>query len=383
MIGHEYAIIGRMFRLTALVLLLLFPASLLADPPKRGLSAHDVIAGLTSHEPAVRDRATRALKRLDGAEAQALGREILRAGEYEARVVLDRVSAAGAPQSATIAIVVLEHTSAEVRTAAFDMIGSLTFEAMDKLAEVGFTPGQRRALRNVIEDPTFMRDYCLAAAADGGDPERLLRVVVFLDRTFGPRGWCLVIHSLLSLMETEDNKPAAEAEANPQEGPDSPPQKDPADADDPDSDEELRQTARQADRLRASARDAIEAILLLNIGTEFNYVPRGLPETRARAMERMRERLTQLESQPVETMRGEYKGSRYGDYLQSLFNHDVAEIRAAAYLRLRWMKGEELALTGEEYAKSVDEFMGMSRREVAGLRRDLRMWWAEFRARMG
>jgi hypothetical protein len=356
-----------MFRLCALVLLLLFPALCLAEP-RREMSAAELMEALTSPEPAVRDRANRALSRLNNETATGLAREVLRANEYEARLVLGSVRALSSVDGGRIALTALGHRSEGARLAALRVLGSLSFAELDALVSEGLSVAERRAVRDAVGGTAFMLAYCIEAASSGGDPEYLVRMVVFLDRVYGPEGWCMIVRSLVTLLETE----AVEAE-------------EPDDADNPEPEagpqSVSRTLARQSASVRRAAREAIESILLTNIGTEFNYVPRGLPETRRRAIEQMRDRIEQLETKPVQTMQGEYKGSRYGDYLQSLFSHDVADIRAAAYLRMRWMKGEELPLAGEDYAKAVDEFLGLSRREISALRRELRTWWADFRTK--
>jgi hypothetical protein len=130
---------------------------------------------------------------------------------------------------------------------------------------------------------------------------------------------------------------------------------------------------------REAAQVMFRAIWIADL-TQFNYVVESGYASRATAVQRINKCLDEMEARTIEFGEQKYAGMRSGDYLMDLWSSDVADVKAASYLRLKAMAGEKLALFGEDYVKAVSELNGLNRRQLAELRKNLKAWWAHYRA---
>jgi hypothetical protein len=185
--------------------------------------------------------------------------------------------------------------------------------------------------------------------------ERGLHLAILADCYFGAPGLTGLLRALGRLMV--GTEPAADGDAA-----------------------ATKEARAQQERLRRQSAAMFEAIWVGAPGAQFNYVPNAPLEDRRRAVERLNARLTEMENREHEIGASKVRGVRLGDYLIGLFASDVNEVVAAAYLRLQWWRGDEVAIEGANYGAHVERINAMGRRDRLALRAELRRWWETYRA---
>lgn len=337
------------------------PAHVDAQPADElaGMSGMEILDGLTSQDPGIRDRAKQELPLMGEAAAQSLGREILRAGVREAQIALQYLGNAACANAVHAALAGLEDEEYEVRSAGMDALVQLspkhTFEAGDK----PFKPEYKQAIRKLINDSEYIEDLCGSVTRDREGKLRqpvtqALRLMTLMDHLFGDDGMSLV---LLRVGEIMLGEPL-------------------------DNDDTATQTDRNEDeRLRRAAAMWCQAIWITDPAIAFNYSPVAPYEERKKAIGNLREKLKELGETDISSFRKEYgKVKRFGDYLLYVPNGDyVNETKIAAYIRLQWWRGKEVPVEGEGYSEAVEGITTMRRREKSTLYRKLAEWWLKRR----
>lgn len=358
----------RMLRL-ALILLLL-PVTLAQAQPERerlvGIS--DLCDSLLSADAALRDRAIIELGLLTAPRAEELGRELLTRPALEACKALGLIGTSTGPFIGACAAACLDSNDAALRNAALQVLLDAPLGAMRRGGEA-FIRGKRlERLKTMLTDAESLRPICESLPEVKELPrapvERSLRLAILADRHLGSPGFIGLLRALAQLMVGhEEAVPKAEAEGAEPEA----------------NAAEDAQVAAQAERLRRQAAALFEAIWIAPPGAQFNYVPGAPLADRSAAVARLSARLAEMEIREVSLGSSKFRGVRLGDYLLEVLASDVTDIAAAGYLRLRWWKGEELPLEGDDYSRTVDELNAMGKRERAQLRNDLRRWWESWR----
>lgn len=343
----------------ALAGLLLFALSALhhAQPAAVEMTAAQVIDGLLSQDAGQKDRAATELAGISTKTAEEMGTELLRLGVREAQTVLGEIALANTANASVVALAALESEHLEIRSAGLDVFTRVSAAAASGAAEKGLNAKRIEALRKLLDGGQYLKKFCEGVRAEtgkgaNGPVEEAMRLVVFLDRKLGVRGWTLLLRHCAELMQGhapgEDVSPAA---------------------------------ALQAEKLRRGAALTFEAIWVADPATQFNFHPTASYDDRVKAITKVKRVLDEFEKREVELGDKKFTGLRYGDYLWELFSSDVTETRSAAYLRFKWWRGDEGPIIGEGYPEAVDRLNAMGRREVSQLRRELRNWWQDYRAR--
>jgi hypothetical protein len=318
------------------------------------MSAFMIAEALTSPRAAMRDRGAAELPLMDADTARALGTEIVRRGVRESEVCLRAVAQSDCVNGAIVACVALDARDMEVRTAALDALIRLhprhIREDCDKLLRPRVP-----VISKLITEEGYARQ--LAEAVKTGEKgllekpvERALCLMALLDRHLGADAMPLLMNAFADHMLGDEGE------------------------------EKLGAVVRLiGERLRRGAAAWLEALWVADAAVQFNYSAAAPFKDRQDSVNRLRTKLKQMQQREI-TLAGEkYTGMRYGDYLAELFGSDVSETRAAAYLRTRWWRGDEVIVTGEGYAEAVDTLNAMNNRELMRVRRDLYRWWHEYR----
>lgn len=378
-------IVGIQILFVACTLLALAVSSVDADPksPRREpWSAMQIAEGLLSRDGGRIERASTELDLCTEETGKAFGKEIQSHGIREAQVLLRAVGRAQTRHALIAAIVALESEHVQVQVAAFDAMLDAPLESVKESGDKHLT-GRRRA--NLLAQVTTAER--LAPVCDGlssqkatlvdSELEEALRICIVADRYFGAAGFLGLLRGLAQIMLGERVRELP-ADKDADQDADKDGVKEAGDSEKKKLESEVRR--RQGDRRRRAAAKMFRAVWVADL-SEFNYQSTAKWESRNKSVGRIRKRLLELERVTVRLGDTEYLGTRYGDHLMGLFGTDVSEDRAAAFQRLRALSGQDTPVTGEDYAEAVDKLNAMSHRHRRKLRRELRTWWAGYRAR--
>ncbi|KAA0216863.1 hypothetical protein EDM80_03735 [bacterium] len=381
--------------LITLLLLLLWPAyHCQADPRGQpsdaaaAAAAADIADALLSRDAALYDRGMSELQSAHGKVCEALGREIVARGVRESESLLASVAVSRAPNALIAAMVALESDSREVQNAAVDALLDAPFSVAAQCGDQYLTARRRTRLLDMLTSPKEIAQRCNAMRRNAGgeiveSPQLALNLANLADRFFGAAGFAAALRGIAAVMLGSDV-------AYPEQVGDAPsprPGESKEDFERRRKEHEAAQAAydakvavfEQDKRTRAAAAALFSSIWIADL-TQFNYVVDSNFRARERAVHSIHKALDSMEKQQIELEGRRYSGMRCGDYLMSLWSADVADVKAAAYLRLRAMSGERVALFGEGYAEAVNKHNGLNRRELAELRRNLKAWWTKYRA---
>jgi hypothetical protein len=352
-----------LFAIVALIALATVPlaqAPLAGKPRAQDMNPTQIINGLLSSDPGVKDRATIELNGMTAETAEKLGTELTRYGVRECQVVLNALANANTMHSCLAALCVLESGQYAVRAGGLDVVTRVTPLVAAQAAQKGLNARRVEALQKLLEDGHYMKAYCEgvdpSASALTGPVEETLRLVIFLDGKLGARGLSLLLRTCADMMlgdREKDDDPATVKE--------------------------------QALRLRRSAALVFEVVWVADPAKEFNYIPAAPYAEREKVVGEIRAKIEHNERAEVRYGETAFIGERYGDYLMGIaLNVDrITEARAAAVLRLQWWRGEKVVIVGEGYAEAVDKFSGSGNRPRAMLLRELKKWWIEYRTQSG
>lgn len=377
--------------LLAFMLLPLLRAPVLAQPErgaKRAASAAQIADALVSRDPAAHNRG---LDELEAAEAQTcedLGEEINRRGVREAETILSAVGQCQTSNSLIAAFVALENESRDVRNAAVDALLLVPFGVAAKCGDDFLKGPRRQRLFEILTKSDELAQRCDAVRFnfDGtvdNDPRIGINLALLADRFFGAAGFSGTLRGLARVMAGTDVPFPMDIGPRPIRRPGE------AQAAFAKRDREWESRKAERDRKleefnialrrRQAAEMMFRAIWVADL-TQFNYVVAAGFKDRQLATERILKRLDAMEAQVVQVGEREYRGVRSGDHFMELWGSDVAEFKACAYLRMRAMSGEAVAIYGEGYGLAVTEHNTLSRRQLADLRKNLKAWWAVYRA---
>lgn len=377
------------------LLILLWPAyHCQADPRGQpsdaaaAAAAADIADALLSRDAALYDRGMSELQSAHGKVCEALGREIVARGVRESESLLASVAVSRAPNALIAAMVALESDSREVQNAAVDALLDAPFSVAAQCGDQYLTAKRRTRLLEMLTSPKEIAQRCNAMRRNTGgeiveSPQLALNLANLADRFFGSAGFNAGLRGIAAVMLGSDV-------AYPEQVVPPPP------ARPGESTQEIERRQKeyavalaayeakvavfeQDKRTRAAAAALFSSIWIADL-TQFNYVVDSNFRARERAVQSIYRALDNMEKQQVELDGRKYNGMRCGDYLMSLWSADVADVKAAAYLRLRAMSGENVALFGEGYAQAVAEHNSLNRRELAELRKKLKAWWTKYRA---
>ncbi len=377
------------------LLILLWPAyHCQADPRGQpsdaaaAAAAADIADALLSRDAALYDRGMSELQSAHGKVCEALGREIVARGVRESESLLASVAVSRAPNALIAAMVALESDSREVQNAAVDALLDAPFSVAAQCGDQYLTAKRRTRLLEMLTSPKEIAQRCNAMRRNTGgeiveSPQLALNLANLADRFFGSAGFNAGLRGIAAVMLGSDV-------AYPEQVVPPPP------ARPGESTQEIERRQKeyavalaayeakvavfeQDKRTRAAAAALFSSIWIADL-TQFNYVVDSNFRARERAVQSIYRALDNMEKQQVELEGRKYNGMRCGDYLMSLWSADVADVKAAAYLRLRAMSGENVALFGEGYAQAVAEHNSLNRRELAELRKKLKAWWTKYRA---
>lgn len=377
------------------LLILLWPAyHCQADPRGQpsdaaaAAAAADIADALLSRDAALYDRGMSELQSAHGKVCEALGREIVARGVRESESLLASVAVSRAPNALIAAMVALESDSHEVQNAAVDALLDAPFSVAAQCGDQYLTAKRRTRLLEMLTSPKEIAQRCNAMRRNTGgeiveSPQLALNLANLADRFFGSAGFNAGLRGIAAVMLGSDV-------AYPEQVVPPPP------ARPGESTQEIERRQKeyavalaayeakvavfeQDKRTRAAAAALFSSIWIADL-TQFNYVVDSNFRARERAVQSIYRALDNMEKQQVELDGRKYNGMRCGDYLMSLWSADVADVKAAAYLRLRAMSGENVALFGEGYAQAVAEHNSLNRRELAELRKKLKAWWTKYRA---
>jgi hypothetical protein len=334
----------------ALTLVLLFAGAVHAQRPVE-FSPSRVLDGLLSPDAGLRDRANMELRNIDAESAERVGVELLRYGVRDSQLVLAAIPALQSANACIVAVYALDSKEFEVRACALDVVTSAKPEHAAHAEKHALNARRAEALRRLIEDIRYTRRLCEGLHETRPPVEEAMRLMIVVDRQLGARGLSVMLRHCAELMLGEE---ALEDGAN-------------------------GHALKHAEQLRRAAALLLEAICIFAPATQLDYHAAHGYEHRERAVQRLRRMAEELEARELELGGARFRGARYGDYLQDLFSHDVMETRVAAYLRLKWWRGEEVVISGEGYAEAVDHFNALGRRELAAQRREIRQWWEAYR----
>lgn len=361
----------------AILLLVLTAMSLV--PPVRGraqdaadtsLGAVAICDGLLSSDASQRDRSALELNLINTRRAEELGREVLRRPGPEARQILESVGEATGDHAIIAAVLALESEQADVRRAAFEAMVEAPLAAVRRCGPTHLKAKRRSNLQEMLSSQAALKPVCEGIPEEDGMPRASaqlgMRLAIMADCHFGSAGFLALLRTLGVMMVGSD----AQADQ-------------PAEAGDDAAGQKSQEARAQAERLRRQAAALFESIWLSAPGAQFNFVANAPIVERRQSVARLNARLDEMATREVELVEGKARGVRLGDYLISLFNSDVSETVAAAYLRLQWWKGEKVPVEGEEYGGHVERIGALGRRERLALRAELRRWWETYRGETG
>ncbi len=375
--------------LALLLAVLQMPAEAAPDrTEKRAMSAVQIADALVSRDPAFYNTGTDELLAADAATCEDLGEEINRRGVREAETILAAVGQCQTPNTLIAAFVALESEEREVRNAAVDAMLIVPFSVSAKCGDEFLKGTRRQRLFEILTTPSELALRCDAVRLkfDGNvddDPRIAINLALLADRFFGAAGFTGTLRGLAKVMIGSDVAYPNEIGPEPTKL-----------AGEPDpifnkryriwaADNAVRERKMEdfsiALRRRQSAEMMFKAIWVADL-TQFNYVVAAGYRERESAVARIAKRLATMDAQTVQLGERNYRGMRSGDHLMDLWTSDVAEFKAAAYLRMRAMAGEPVALQGKSYIEAVSELNNLSRRQLADLRKNLKTWWTQYRA---
>ena len=355
---------------------------------KRAMSAAQIADALVSRDPAFYNTGTDELLAADAATCEDLGEEIVRRGVREAETILAAVGQCQTPNTLIAAFVALESDEREVRNAAVDAMLIVPFSISARCGDDFLKGPRKQRLFEILTTPGELALRCDATRLrhDGSvddDPRIAVNLALLADRFFGASGFTGALRGLSKVMIGTDVAYPDEIGPEPTKLAGEP---------EPIFNRRYRVWAAEnavrerkmedfsiALRRRQAAEMMFKAIWVADL-TQFNYVVAAGYRDREVAVTRINKRLDAMEVQPVQLAERNYRGVRSGDYLMELWASDVAEFKAAAYLRMRAMSGEPLPLHGQGYVEAVGEFNALSRRQLADLRKTLKTWWTQYRA---
>jgi len=347
------------------------------DAPARGMNAAALCDLLLAGEAGQRDRAMMELNVLTERSAEELGREILARPVLEGRRLLGCIGRASGDNAIIAAFVCLDSRQPELRTVVLDTLLDAPLLALRKAGDAWLKAGRRTVFRSMLADKDALKRLCESLPEESGQPqapvERTLRLAILADRYYGAEGFLSLMGTLADLMAGEPEPPAEPArrpEAKPGE-----------------KTEDKAAVARaRAEKLRRQAASLFEAIWIVAPGAQFNYLANAPIEERQKATGRIHALLNQMRGREIQLGSRRFKGTRLGDYLLGFgdarmgqFGHEVLDFVAAAYMRLRWWKGDNLPVEGERYAKAVQEWAEMGRRQRGRTRAEIQRWWETYR----
>ena len=327
------------------------------EPSVKGMSAIDIAEALTSPTHSVRERGAKELALMDAETARELGSEIQRLGVREAEICLKAIGRADFDNAAQTLCVVLDSREYELRAAALDaLIGmhpSKVADNCDKLLRA-----RKAILRKMITDDDYLKH--LAEGVKTGEKgilvkpvERAMALMILYDRHFGVEAMSMVLGRFAGFLLGEED--AAKL---------SPVQR------------------YLGERRRRGAATWLETIWIVDPAIQFNYSPTAPYKDRQAAVARLSAKLEEMQKAEFSSKRDRtatLTGMRYGDYLTDLYNSDLSEHEAAAYLRVQWWSGEDVEIAGDGYAEAVDTFNAMSSRQKRRRRAPLYKFWYDYR----
>jgi hypothetical protein len=378
-----------MKRLLILALLLL-PA--LRTPvlaaPDNAPSAAQIADALISRDLAAYNRGMEELQAADAPTCEALGAEINRRGVRESDMILTAIGHCQTPNALIAAFVALENESRDVRNLALDAMLVVPFSVSARCGEDYLKGARRQRLFEILttSEELALRCDAVRLSPDGGvdnDPRIAINLALLADRFYGAAGFTGALRGLARVMIGTDVPYPDDAGPKPVRKPGEPL------AAFNKRDRQWAELQAERDRKladfdvalrrRKAAEMLFRAIWVFDL-TQFNYVVVSNYSDREAAVTRVLKRLDAMEAQTVELGERQFRGMRSGDHLMELWTSDVAEFKAAGYIRLRAMAGEAVDLHGEGYSQAVAEFNGLSRRQLADLRKSLKAWWTQYRA---
>jgi hypothetical protein len=355
---------------------------------KRAMSATQIADALVSRDPAFYDCGIQELLAADAATCESLGAEVNQRGVREAETILAAVGQCQTPNTLIAAFVALESDTSEVRSAAVDAMLIVPFSVSMRCGEE-FLKGQRRQrLFEILTLPGELALRCDAVRLknDGSiddDPRTAINLALLADRFFGAPGFTGTLRGLAKVMVGSDVAYPDEIGPKPIRLPGEPDaafnKRDRIWSANNAVRERKMEDFSIALRRRQAAEMIFRAIWVADL-TQFNFVVAAGYRERDAAVTRVIKRLDAMDSQAVQLGDRNFRGMRCGDYLMELWTSDVTEFKASSYLRMRAMAGEQIALHGKGYIDAVSELNGLSRRQLADLRKNLKVWWTQYRA---
>ncbi len=355
--------------------------------PVNSPSAAQIADALISRDLAAYNRGMEELQAADAATCEALGAEINRRGVREADTILTAVGHCQTPNALIAAFVALENDSRDVRNLALDAMLVVPFSVSARCGEDYLKGARRQRLFEILttSDELALRCDAVRLNPDGGvdsDPRVAINLALLADRFYGAAGFTGTLRGLARVMVGSDVPFPADAGARPERKPGEPlasfNKRDRQWAElQAERDRKLAEF-NAALRRRQAAEMLFRSIWVADL-TQFNYVVVSSYGDREAAVNRMLKRLENMEAQPVELGERTFRGMRSGEHLMELWTSDVAEFKAAGYIRMRAMAGEAVDLHGKGYSQAVAEFNGLSRRQLAELRKTLKAWWTQYR----
>ena len=323
------------------------------DAPPTAMSVPAILEGLQSGDPALRDRAHTELELLDAERAAQLGAEVLRSGCNEALVVLAAVGATRNQHAMAAAVIALESETEDVRLAALDAMLDAPVEVISAACDTHLKDKRRSALQQLTTSAESVAHLCDASS---DNPGRCMRLLVLVDRCFGSAGFLTLLGRLADQMQGEDD-------ARP-------------DGAQPDAAVKAQQSRR-----RDTARAVFHLVWVDSPATQFSYSSDQNYADRTKAVGRIRARLKEMEQQVFEINGARFTGARCGDHMVEEMGNDEPSTAAAAVMRLRWWRGDDVPLAGEGYSEAVAAYNAMRRPEKSRLRSELKRWWESYRAK--
>lgn len=342
---------------TLLLLLICVSHGEAQQPAPKGMSAIDIAEALASPTQAVRERGELELTLMDAETGAALGGEITRLGVREAEICLRAVSRADSDHAALAACTALDSKDFEVRIGALDALIKLHPKHVGAHCDKHLR-ARREILRKLITEEGYLQR--LAEGVQTGEDGKLvkpvaeaMRLMILYDRHFGVDAMSLIVGGfagyLVGLPDDADVKPVKRY---------------------------------LNEKLRTGAVLWLEAIWVADPAIYFNYSPTAPYAERQKAAKRMSAKLKEMEQSEFSQVNDSgttLTGIRYGDYLTGLYGSDLTDHEVAAYLRMQWWRGDEVTISGEGYAESVDTIIAMSDREKRRMRAPLYKFWYEYR----
>lgn len=329
------------------------------QPALKGMSAMEIAEALASPTHAIRERGLRELSLMNADTATALGAEITRMGVREAQLCLSAISHAHSDHAALAACTALDDEDLEVRAGAMDVLIGMHPKHVGAHCDKQLR-ARREILRKLITEEGYLQR--LAEGVKSGEDGKLMKPVeqamglmTLYDRHFGVDAMELVVGGFAGYLPGLPD----DAEVSP-----------------------VKRYLNE--KLRTGAVLWLEAIWVEDPAIYFNYSPTAPFDDREKAVGRITRKLADMKKARVELGNDRlnpevFTGIRYGDFLQGHWNNDLLGHRAASYLRLKWWRGDEVIVSGEGYAESVDTILAMRRPEKIRMNRELMDWLVEYR----